>query len=100
VDAENAPPASDSAPLSEAAEGFEAAAASLAEQQGEWRSVAETGLAESRAAYARAEAAAEEIADAVESSLAAAASRGAALGLRWSAASNASLCAGLATAGL
>jgi hypothetical protein len=58
------------------------AAASFAEQRGERRSVAKTSLAESREAHARTEAAAEEIAAAVQSSLAAAAFRGAALGLR------------------
>jgi phasin len=67
-----APAPSASAPVSEAAKAFEAPAASLTELQSDLRSVVEKGLAESREAYARAIAAADEAAGAVESSLAAA----------------------------
>ncbi len=70
--AEEAPAPPASTPVSEAAKAFAAPAAALTELQGNLRSVVEKGLTESREAYARAKAAADEAAGAVESSLAAA----------------------------
>ncbi len=67
-----APVASVSASLTEAAKALEAPVASLTELHGNLRSVVEKGLTETRAAYSKAKTAADEAANALESSYAAA----------------------------
>lgn len=65
-------PASASSPASEAAKAFDAPIAALTELQGHLRAVVEKGLVEARAAYSKAKSAADETADAVDGSYAAA----------------------------
>ena len=66
------PTVSVSASVTEPAKAFEAPVASLTELQGNLRSVVEKGLSETRAAYSKAKTAADETANALESSYAAA----------------------------
>ncbi len=70
--AAEAPASTLSTSVTEAAKAFEAPVASLTELQGNLRSVAEKGLSETRAAYSKAKTTADDAANALESSYAAA----------------------------